>query len=501
MNGVLGMTAILLETSLTEEQRDLAQTTKSSGEALLTILNDILDYSKIEAGKLEIEPRPFDLESVVMEVADLLAPGAAEKGVEIAVCWQPDIPHELVGDAVRIRQVLLNLSGNAVKFTSQGHVRIDVSLVGWKGSSAIVRFAVQDTGIGIAAESHSRIFQKFSQADTSMSRRFGGTGLGLAISRDLVECMGGGMGFESVAGQGSTFWFALPLPVNSDKRKNPDTPELIPARILIADSEPLGRSILKEALSGDGAGPRVAGSAPQAIAAIEAAGPFDIVILDHRLWDDSLQSALERAASESGTRLVVAAPLGQRHGQDRFNAAGFAGWISKPYRFRQVMKALFAVWVPVSTVPSCYDRWLLKLVDSVTGDVRPRHALVAEDNAVNQRVARAFLTRRGYRVDIASNGKEAVEMAFQSPYDVILMDCQMPEMDGFEAAALIRRKEAALGRHTPVIAMTAHALPADRARCLAAGMDDYLSKPVRPEELDRALAALESGTPEPTISS
>jgi signal transduction histidine kinase/CheY-like chemotaxis protein/integral membrane sensor domain MASE1 len=470
MNGVLGMTAILLETSLTDEQRELAQTTKSSGEALLTILNDILDYSKIEAGKLEIEPRPFDLESVVMEVADLLAPSAAEKGVEIAVCWQPDIPHELVGDAVRVRQVLLNLSGNAVKFTSQGHVRIDVSLARWNGSSAVMRFAVQDTGIGIPAEAHSRIFQKFMQADTSMSRRFGGTGLGLAISRELVERMGGGMGFESVAGQGSTFWFALPLPVGSDIRKYPDTPELIPARILIADSQPLGRSILKEALSSDGVGPRVAESAAQAVAAIEDAGPFDIVILDHRLWDDPLRNALERAASESGTRLVVAAPLGQRHGDDRFNAAGFAGWVSKPYRFRQMMKALLAAWDTPSPLPPGQDSALLKLADAVTGGLA-RHALVAEDNAVNQRVARAFLTRRGYRVDIASNGKEAVEMVLQGQYDVILMDCQMPEMDGFEAAALIRRKEAGLGRHTPVIAMTAHALPADRERCLAAGME------------------------------
>jgi signal transduction histidine kinase/DNA-binding response OmpR family regulator/integral membrane sensor domain MASE1 len=501
MNGVLGMTAILLETSLTEEQRDLAQTTKSSGEALLTILNDILDYSKIEAGKLEIEPRPFDLESVVMEVADLLAPGAAEKGVEIAVCWQPDIPHELVGDVVRVRQVLLNLSGNAVKFTSQGHVRIDASLAGWNGSSAVVRFAVQDSGIGIPAEAHSRIFQKFTQADTSMSRRFGGTGLGLAISRELVERMGGKIGFESVAGQGSAFWFTLPLPVEAGARKDPSSPELIPARILIADSQPLGRSILAQALSRGGTGPCVAGTAEHAIAAIAADGPFDIVILDHLLWDDALQSALERAASEFGTRLVVAARLGQRHGHDRFNAAGFAGWISKPYRFRQVMNALFAAWDMQSTLPPGHNRPLLKLGDAVNTRGFARHALVAEDNVVNQRVARAFLQRRGYRVDIAGNGKQAVAMAFQSQYDLILMDCQMPEMDGFEATALIRRKEAGMGRHTPVVAMTAHALPADRERCLAAGMDDYLSKPVRPEELGRVLGAFESRTPEPAAIS
>ena len=501
MNGVLGMTAILLETSLTEEQRDLAQTTRSSGEALLTILNDILDYSKIEAGKLEIESRPFDLESVVMEVADLLSPGAAEKGIEIAVCWQPEIPHELAGDAVRVRQVLLNLSGNAVKFTSQGHVRIDVSLAGWDGSSAVVRFTVHDTGIGIPAEAHARIFQKFTQADTSMSRRFGGTGLGLAISRELVERMGGNIGFESVAGQGSTFWFTLPLPLAPGERKDPVTPELIPARILIADSQPLGRSILQAVLLRGGLSPRVAGSAAQAFAAIEFGGPFDIVILDHRLWDDPLQSALERAASESGTRLVVAAPLGQRHGHDRFNAAGFAGWISKPYRLRQVMNVLSAAGDTCCTLPSGHNPALLKLADAITTRGFARHALVAEDNVVNQRVARAFLTRRGYRVDIASNGNQAVEMAFQNRYDVILMDCQMPKMDGFEATALIRRKEGVLGRHTPVIALTAHVLPADRERCLAAGMDGYVSKPVSPDELDRALAALECGTPEPAVIS
>jgi two-component system, sensor histidine kinase and response regulator len=244
----------------------------------------------------------------------------------------------------------------------------------------------------------------------------------------------------------------------------------------------------------------VAESAAQAVAALEDAGPFDIVILDHRLWDDPLRNALERAALESGTRLVVAAPLGQRHGDDRFNAAGFAGWVSKPYRFRQMMKALLAAWDTPSPLPPGQDSALLKLADAVTGGLA-RHALVAEDNAVNQRVARAFLTRRGYRVDIASNGKEAVEMVLQGQYDVILMDCQMPEMDGVEAAALIRRKEAGLGRHTPVIAMTAHALPADRERCLAAGMDDYLSKPVRPEELDKALAAIESRALKPAAIS
>jgi len=497
MNGVLGMTSLLLDTPLTGEQKDLAETARSSGEALLIILNDILDFSKIEAGKLEIEPHPFDLEQVAAEVVDLVAPRAAEKGLEIALRWAPGTPRKLVGDAGRLRQVLLNLTGNAIKFTSHGHVVIDVTCVERNDSAALVRVNVVDTGIGIPENARERIFHKFTQADASMTRRFGGTGLGLAISKELVERMGGSIGFHSLVGSGSTFWFTVRLPRCREARSPEDAlTALAGRRVLVADPQALSALILGESLSRANIRKVVANHPEEALMALETShdDPFDLVIMDHTMWDaEPLREALGARAVEDRTRLLVAAPLGHRGGEDRFREAGFAGWVMKPVRVSQLSEAMLAAWrirqdlaePPKAPAPGGAS-------EQTSGGLRALHkVLLAEDNAVNRRVAVIMLTREGCEVDVAIDGREAVEMFARGEYDVVLMDCQMPEMDGFAAVARIREQDAASGRHTPVVAMTASTMLGDRERCLAGGMDDYIAKPVSIESLRRVLAEIE----------
>jgi signal transduction histidine kinase len=338
MNGVLGMTAILLDTPLSEDQRDLAQTVQSSAESLLTILNDILDFSKIEAGKMEIESQPFDLEAAVAGVADLLAPAAAEKGIELAVRWPRGMPGVVAGDSLRFRQVLLNLAGNAVKFTSRGHVLIQVECTERIAGRAAIRIAVEDTGIGIPEDAQKLMFRKFSQADASTTRRFGGTGLGLAISKELVQLMGGQLGVHSVMGAGSTFWFTLPLLL----RQEAGTAAALPpgARILVADPQPLSRHILTETLTSWRIEHEVAASLDEMRAALAAARePFDIVLVDHRLWE-SCAGVLKTGPC----RLLVLAPLGVRGDPRGYLDGNFAGWVTKPLRCSQLTDALASAW-------------------------------------------------------------------------------------------------------------------------------------------------------------
>jgi signal transduction histidine kinase/CheY-like chemotaxis protein/integral membrane sensor domain MASE1 len=479
MSGVLGMTGLLLETPLTQEQRELAAMAQSSAENLLTILNDILDFSKIEAGKLMIESAPFDLQTVVGDVTDLLAPRAAEKGIELALRWAPDTPCALTGDGVRVRQVLLNLAGNAVKFTSQGHVLIQVACLERTADSALIRVAVEDTGIGIPEQAQKQLFRKFSQADASTTRRFGGTGLGLAISKELAERMGGQVGMSSKPGEGSTFWFTLRLPLREESAGPIRAlAPLAGARILVADPQPLSRQVMDEALAGWEVPHQCVATSDEmagALASAQAAGEaFDIVLLDHSLWRSYADGDHPPLA-----RLLMLAPLGLRCDSSRYLGAGFAGWVTKPVRRSQLMEALRSAW---SAAP----------VSAKNGSPA-RRALLAEDNVVNQRLLVRLLARQGFQADVAANGRQAVEMFSARDYDVVLMDCQMPEMDGFTAVAEIRQRDATAGRHTPIVALTASAAEGDRDRCLAAGMDEYLSKPIAIESLRRVLGAIEAG--------
>jgi len=337
MNGVMGMTALLLDSALNDEQRDLAETAHSSAESLLTILNDVLDFSRIEAGKLQIESAPFDLEPLVGGVADLLAPRAAEKGIELAVRWAPGAPRSFIGDGGRIRQVLLNLAGNAVKFTSRGHVLITVECGEQAAGSSLLRISVEDTGIGITEDVQETLFGKFTQADSSITRRFGGTGLGLAISKELVQLMGGQIGLKSALGQGSTFWFSLRLPVRLDG-VDPE-PEWTPGmRVLIADPEPLSRKLASEFLEQAKVPHQTVVTASELLLALQRArDPFDALVIDHSLWH-SVRVGLDDALLR-GAKVVILAPLGLR-GDLELHKAGVCCWITKPLRPSQLAKVL-----------------------------------------------------------------------------------------------------------------------------------------------------------------
>ncbi len=500
MNGVIGMTGLLLDTSLTHEQREYAEAVRGSGEALLTIINDILDFSKIDAGKLEIEVIPFDLRRMVEEVVELLADTAHTKGLELAYSIRHDVPTTVRGDPGRLRQILTNIVGNAVKFTTQGEVVVRVSVDGTTSAGAIVRFETSDTGIGIPVEARARLFQAFSQVDSSTTRRFGGTGLGLAISRQLVELMGGAIGIESTPGQGSTFWFTTQLdPVTH--QQDPEQKELQGLRVLIVDDNQTNRTILEHQLGSWGITSTSASGGSMALDQLRAAAngtPFALAILDMHMPDmDGLMLAKEIRADPAfaDTRLVLLTSGGPRGQSQETLEAGILACLTKPVRSSQLYDALVtAMGTSDSSVEFVLPR---EEPEPRTAGGGPR-LLVAEDNAVNQRVAVRMLEKLGYQADVVTNGQEALDALDRISYPLVLMDCQMPELDGYEATGLIRKREGT-GRHTLIIAMTAGAMEGDRERCLAAGMDDYLSKPVRPEQLQAALARwlpVDQGAPE-----
>ncbi len=491
--GISGMTRLLLNTELTPEQREIVETIHGSGEALLKTVTDILDFSKIEAGKLEIEIIDFDLRTAVEQVVSLLAARAQVKGLELACLVYHDAPTSLRGDPGRLRQVLTNLLGNAIKFTEKGEVILRARLADETEDAVVVRFEVTDTGIGIVPEVQAHLFQPFAQADTSTTRKHGGTGLGLAISKDIVEMLGGQIAVESELGKGSTFWFtmrfekqlentpALPLPLA----------DLHALRVLIVDDNAPNRTILRSQIISRGMESDVAEDGPVALSllrvAANRAAPYDLAILDMQMPDmDGIQLAhtIKDDPTLAATRLILLTSFGQPGDAKMAHQAGAAAYLMKPVRESQLHECIARVMgTPIERAAAPLITRHSLQEEKVRA--RPR-ILVAEDNPLNQKVAVGILEEIGYNADVASNGREAVDAVSRILYGLVLMDCEMPEMDGYEATAKIRKREGA-ARHTPIIAMTAHATEAHRQKCLAAGMDDCISKGLKPHELDALL--------------
>jgi signal transduction histidine kinase/DNA-binding response OmpR family regulator len=462
MNGVLGMTDLLLETPLSEEQRGFAETVRSSGRALLAVIDDILDFSKIEAGKLELDPTDFDVREAVDEVMELLAPRAHERGLELLARVSDEVPAAVHGDEGRLRQILTNLVGNAIKFTHAGEIVVTVTKL-----DGHLRFGVRDTGIGIDPARVEQLFDSFSQADSSTTRRYGGTGLGLAISRQLVEMMGGEIGAISEPGQGSTFWFTVQLPVAAPK---PPAPRgLDGLDVLVVDDNATNREILERRLASWRMRCETAGGGEEGLERIrereQQGRPFDLVLLDHLM--PGLDGLDVVAALGSGGPPVIL--LSSAITAD---ARGVVATLPKPVRDSRLFDAIATAMEPRVPEPK--------------PPFGGASILLAEDNPTNQAVAVNILRKRGYRVSVAAHGGEAVDALRRQTFAAVLMDCQMPVLDGYAATAAIRALEGD-ARHTPIIAMTAHAMEGDRERCLAAGMDDYLSKPLRADDLDAVL--------------
>jgi len=501
MNGVIGMTGLLLDTDLTGRQREYADTVRRSGEALLSLINEILDYSKIEAGRLEIESYRFDLCEVIEEVIDLLASKARDKQIELLLEYSPRTPRNFIGDGARIRQVVTNLAGNAIKFTSSGHILVSVDCADHGEASRQVRVSVRDTGVGISQEKIGLLFERFSQVDGSTTRKYGGTGLGLAISKRLVNLMGGSIGVESRLGEGSTFWFDLPLRLDAQPPgAQPPAACISGLRALILDDDEVNRRVLHEQITGWGMRNGSFASGEQALQAMReahAAGdPYHFVLLDYLMPQNdgiAMARAIRFDPSLGGCMIVMLSSIGHCPEVTRMEGGIIDACLSKPVRQAQLLKTLIDVWSnrhglapPGGRTPQGDARNSKRAAPRTFAWCASR-VLVVEDNVVNQKVACRMLESLGLRTDVAANGREAVEMTALAPYGLILMDCQMPEMDGYEATGAIRRR-AGSGWRIPVIAMTADAMTGSRERCLAAGMDDYISKPVKLDALREALA-------------
>ncbi len=515
MNGVIGMTGLLLDTELNEEQRRFAEIVKSSGESLLGIINDILDFSKIEAGKLDLEILDFDLQSLLDDFAASLAFKTHDKGLELLCAADPEVPTLLSGDPGRLRQILTNLTGNAVKFTRQGEVAVRVSLQEsevrsqGEGKSCLLRFSVRDTGIGIPPEKLDQLFDKFTQADASTTRHYGGTGLGLAISKQLAGLMGGEIGVESVPGQGSEFWFTARIGLQAEARPMPPPAELAGVRVLIVDDNATSREFLSTRLRSWGMRPEVAPDGPSGLGVLYRAlgehEPFRLAIVDMQMPGmdgETLGRAVKADAKLADTRLVMLTSLGARGDARRLQEIGFAGYAVKPVRHEE-LKGVLAQALAFGTEDELSSIATRHTAREALPDFAPRKAriLLAEDNITNQQVAQGILRKLGLTADAVANGREALEALKTLPYDLVLMDVQMPEMDGLEATRRIRSQET--DRRMPIIAMTANAMQGDREKCLQAGMNDYVSKPVSSRALAEALEKWlpeESGMQEPEVS-
>ena len=497
MNAVIGMSSLLLDTPLNAEQRDFAETIRNSGDALLAVINDILDFSKIEAGKMDLEYQPFDLRECVESALDLVAGRAVEKNIDLAYLFEGDIPAGICGDVTRLRQVLLNLFSNAVKFTDQGEVVLTVKKSKKKD---VLLFSVRDTGIGIPPDRMVALFQSFSQADSSTTRKYGGTGLGLAISKRLVEMMGGSIQVQSegVPGKGSTFFFTIhaePATVPSrisQKDFHGGQSTLNGKRLLIVDDNPTNRRILHVQTQKWGMLPRETASPKQALKWLKAGEHFDLAILDMHMPEMDgveLAQSIRQLPNGKSMPLAMLSSIGRR--ESRTTEVGFAAQLHKPLKPSQLFDALVGIFAVVSKeqIKPFTEK---PRFNPELGKRHPLRILLAEDNLVNQKVALRILEQSGYRADIASNGKETLESVTRQPYDVVLMDVQMPEMDGLEATRQILARWPDKKNRPCIIAMTADAMESDREMCLAAGMDDYVAKPIRVPELMEALGRVEA---------
>ncbi len=499
MNAIVGMTELTLNTPLSVEQERNLRTVKASADSLLFLLNEVLDLSKMETCRLEMNQIDFDLRPTLENAADMLAMRAEEAGLELSCRIKPDVPTALVGDPMRLRQTIVNLTANAIKFTQEGQVNISVETHEEDDSSVLLHFTVSDTGIGIAPEQVETIFESFKQADGSTTRKYGGAGLGLTISKQLVEMMGGRIWVESELGKGSTFHFTARFGLGRGggaETLRISGLDLSGVPVLILDDHATTRSILREMTSLWGLKPSEAKDEKEALAkmkkAFESGNPYRIFLLDcHIPGTDGFEVAKRVKAAPYGSdvQIILLTSMGRRGDAERCKESGISGYLMKPVKQSDLLDA-----ITIALEYRAHERPPLITHHSIEEGRRRLSVMVVEDNVVNQKVAGTMLERQGHRVVFASNGKQALNILGGVSFDLILMDVQMPEADGFEATKLIREMEKANGGHVPIVAMTAHAMKADRERCLAAGMDSYISKPIRAEELFSVIEKLTDGS-------
>ena len=492
MNGVIGMTDLVLDTELTREQREHLGIVKSSADALLAVINDILDFSRIEAGKLALDPIDFCPRDTVADTASALAWKAHQKGLELIVDIGTDVPPKLTGDPGRLRQILVNLLGNAIKFTSQGEVVLRVTSEAVEPPDVVLHFAVSDTGIGIPLKRQQHVFEAFTQADGTTTRAYGGTGLGLTIASQLVQLMSGRVWVESEVNKGSTFHFTarFATAAPSERAAAPDSASLHDVRILVVDDNATNRRLLEAMLVAWRMDPTLTASAPEALAALrraqESDRPFRLVLTDAQMPGAdgfTLAADIKKDRATADTILVMLTSAGLPGDAARCRESGVAAYLSKPIRRSDLHRAILTA---LSLRPVDAHRVALVTSHSLREARYARRILLVEDNRINQVVAARPLEKRGHTVVIANNGREALAILEEAGFvgfDCVLMDVQMPELDGFACTALIRARERATRVHLFVVAMTAHAMEGDEARCLAAGMDAYLSKPIQPASL------------------